>query len=161
MADLRNLNYVPLCRLIADFSAVAHKSNRQHSLLSVGLVNDPVVAHSKFEETGEGPSEVFWFNGVKILGKPARLVQQTIGHHLVEFFKVPGRSGAKFDLIHLPFQAPAAGQFSRGNILALFLRILKIPQKAFSNFRSQSKTCVGITQNLAQRFLDDLADKRF
>ncbi len=40
---------VYLSRLVVDFPAMAHKSNRQHLFLSIGLVNDAVVAHSKLE----------------------------------------------------------------------------------------------------------------
>jgi hypothetical protein len=55
-----------------------------------------------------------------------KLLEETSGHRLIELFKFPGRWGAKFNLIHLPFQAPTAGQFSRGNILPIVLRFLKI-----------------------------------
>jgi hypothetical protein len=55
-----------------------------------------------------------------------KLLEETSGHRLIELFKVLGRWRAKFNLIHLPFQAPTAGQFSRGNILPIVLRFLKI-----------------------------------
>src|SRR5881296_932042 len=96
----------------------------------MSLVNDPVVAHAKLAETGKGPRQGFGLNRVKVLGKPAELLQYAAGHHVVEVFKVLGRPRAELDLVHLPFQAPAASQFSRRNILALWLRFLKVLPKA-------------------------------
>jgi hypothetical protein len=37
---------VRLCGLIVDIAAMPYQSNRQHLLLSVALVNDPVVTNS-------------------------------------------------------------------------------------------------------------------
>jgi hypothetical protein len=98
-------------------------------------------------------------SAVEILGKPAKLVQQTISHHLVEAIKVLGRSRAKLNSVHLPFQASTAGRFSGRNILAFLLRFRDIPQEAFPNFGPESEAGVGINQNLTQLFLDDFADK--
>jgi hypothetical protein len=137
---------------------MAQQADRQHFLLAISLVNDPVVAHTKLEETGEGPSEGFGLNGVKVLGKPAELLQHAAGHYVVEVFKVLGRPRAELDLVHLPFQAPAASQFSRRNILALKLRLLKVPPKALLNLGPKGQPCVGISQQLAQFFLDYFAD---
>jgi hypothetical protein len=144
--------------LIIDFPAMAQQADRQHFLLAISLVNDPVVAHTKLEETGEGPSEGFGLNGVKVLGKPAELLQHAASHHVVEVFNVLGRPRAELDLLHLPFQAPAASQFSRGNVLALKLRLLKVPQKALLNLGPKGQACIGISQQLTQLFLDYFAD---
>jgi hypothetical protein len=138
---------------------MAHKLDRQHLLLPIGLIDDPVVSHSKLKKAGEGTSQGFRLNGVEVLGKPAKLLQHTISNKLVEVVKVLGRSRAKLDLIHLPFQAPASGQFSRGNIHAFSLRLLEIPQKAFPNFGPKSKTCVGVSQNFTELLLDYFPDK--
>jgi hypothetical protein len=143
-----------------DFSAMADELNRQQFLFSVGLVNDPVVAHAKLEETRKEPGQGFWLKGVEIFGKPAKPFQHTLSHHEVEVFNVLGSPRAKFDLVHLPFQAPTPGQFSRRNILARALRLLKIPQKPIPNFGPKSKTGVGINQKLAQLFFHHLADNR-
>ena len=35
--------------LVVDFAAMAHQSHRQHFLLSVGLVNDPVITDAQLE----------------------------------------------------------------------------------------------------------------
>ena len=35
--------------LVVDFPAVAHQPYRQHFLLSVGLVNDPVITYAQLE----------------------------------------------------------------------------------------------------------------
>jgi hypothetical protein len=83
-----------------------------------------------------------------------------LGDSLVELCKVLGRSGTKLDLIHLPIQTPAASQFGRRNILALFLRLLKIPPKAFPDLGPQSETRVGVVKNLAQFLLHHFADDR-
>ena len=73
--------------LIIDFPAMAQQADRQHFLLAISLVNDPVVAHTKLEETGEGPSEGFGLNGVKVLGKPAELLQHAASHTSSRFSK--------------------------------------------------------------------------
>jgi hypothetical protein len=64
------------------------------------------------------------------------------------------------ELIHLPIQTPTAGQFGRRNILALLLRLLKIPPKAFPDFGPQSETRIGVVKNLAQFLLHHFADDR-
>jgi len=80
---------------------------------------------------------------------------------LIEVIKVQSLFRTKLDLVHLPFQDAAAGNFGRGNALTLNPRVLEIPQKALSNFWSQCKSRVGISQNLSELLLDHLADKRF
>jgi len=139
---------------------MTHESDRQQFLLPVSLVDDPVVSHSKLEEAGEDPSQGFRPNGVKVLGKPTKLLQYTIGHRFIKVFKILGGSRAKLDLVHLPFQAPSAGQFGRRNVLALLLRLIKVPAKAFPNLSSKNKTCVGVSQNFAQLILDYFTDER-
>jgi hypothetical protein len=138
---------------------MAHKSDGQYSLLSVSLVDDPVVTHPKLEEAGEEPTQRLGPNGVKILGKPAKFLEQTISRNLIEVVKVLGRSRAKLDSVHLPFQAPTAGHFSGRNILAFFLRFREIPQEAFPNFWPQSEARVRVKQNLPELFLNYFADK--
>jgi hypothetical protein len=38
-----------LDELVVNFPAVAHQSHPQHFLLSVGLVNDPVITYAQLE----------------------------------------------------------------------------------------------------------------
>ncbi|SPE25078.1 hypothetical protein SBA2_250014 [Acidobacteriia bacterium SbA2] len=52
------------------------------------------------------------------------------------------------------------GHFGHGDVFTRGLRLLEIPQKAFSNFWSECYSRVGISQNLAELFLDYLTDKR-
>ena len=146
--------------LVVDFPAVADYSHPQHFLLSVGLVNDPVITNAQLEQTREGSGEGLGFNGVKILGEPAEPFQHTVSDNLVELCKVLGRFGTKLDLIHLPIQTPTASQFGRRNILALLLRLLKIPPKAFPDLGPQSETRIGVVKNLAQFLLHHFADDR-
>jgi hypothetical protein len=108
----------------------------------------------------KGPVRGSGLTESKCWASPAELFQYTLSHNRVEVFKVLGCSGAKLDLVHLPFQTPTASHFGRGNILALFLRLLKIPQKAFPNLGPQSKTHVGVSENLAQFLLHHFADNR-
>src|SRR2546428_12112082 len=100
----------------------------------MSLVNDPVVAHAKLEETGKGPRQGFGLNRVKILGQPTELLQYTASHHLVEVFKALGPPTAELDLVHLPSQAPAARPCSCRNIFVLQPGPLEVSQKRVLNF---------------------------
>jgi len=128
---------------------MAEHSDYQHFFVAVGLINYSIVAHAKLEQAREGSSQRFGFNRVKILGKPAELLQHTGGNYLVELLKVLGRMRAEFDLVHLPFQAASACQFGRWNIFTLSPWLLEVLQEAILNLGPKSQTCVWIGQKLA------------
>ena len=148
-----------LCGPIIDFPAMPEHSDYKRFFLAIRLINYSIVAHTKFEEARERSSQRFGLNRVKIPGKPAEFSQHTSGNHLIEALKFLGRLRAEFDSVHLPFHAPAAGQFGRWNILAVSPRLLEVLQKAISNFGPNSQTCVRIGQQLAQLFLNNVADE--
>jgi hypothetical protein len=87
---------------------MAEQPDGQRFLFWVGVVDHPVIAHSKFKEPGELTSQRFRFDGLEVLGQPVKLLEHTICNCVVQFVKVLGGTRAKFDLKHLPLQATAA-----------------------------------------------------
>ncbi len=67
----------------------------------------------------------------------------------------------KLYLLHLPFQAQAAGNLCRSNTFSISLRILKLLREASLNLGSKSQAGIRVREQLTELLLNHLSDHRF
>jgi hypothetical protein len=116
--------------------------------LMVDLINNAVVSHAQLHQPCEGTGKGLGSKGIKVFGKPAEFLEDTLGDGPVKARHILRRFRQEFYPVHLPFHAQAAGNLSSAHDLARCGRLVEGPMQALLDFLAQRETRVRVAEKI-------------
>ena len=129
------IEFATLREPFIDFAAMPDQVDGQCITFVVDLINDPVITYAQLHQPREGTGEGLGSKGIKVLSQPAGFSENALGNGLIKLREILSRFRQEFDVVHLPFQAQAAGNRSGGHSPARGGRLVQGPVQALLYIR--------------------------